>query len=400
MSKHNQPTFLDLVETYRHHDASMDRLYGSEGSRVGGRHTVGKGQRQNPVYLRQVTEAAKFLDAVRTGHAPMWRLQEAMSTSDFPFLFGDILDRQMLSNYAEQTYMWSSIAKRSTVSDFRLVKRFAVDGAQGQLSPVGEREEYPEGKVVDSKYSYSVQKYGKRIPFTWETMVNDDLNALQDIPERLGRAARRTEAKFVTTLYANNTGFYTSGNKNQVITANGASANNPTLTPSGLQDAMIVMAKQVDTDGEPIAIDSVTLVVPPDLEIQANNILAASQVWLNDRGGATNERLVITNWMKGRLTIAVDYYLPIVDGTHGTTGWYLFANPNSGRPALEVGFLRGHETPELWIKEPNARRIGGGGVNPADGDFDTDSIHYKVRHVFGGTTIDGKMSVYSNGSGS
>lgn len=39
-------------------------------------------------------------------------------------------------------------------------------------------------------------------------------------------------------------------------------------------------------------------------------------------------------------------------------------------------------------------------MNPMEGDFDTDSIHYKVRHVFGGTRIDPIMTVFSNGSNS
>ena len=35
-----------------------------------------------------------------------------------------------------------------------------------------------------------------------------------------------------------------------------------------------------------------------------------------------------------------------------------------------------------------------------DGDFDTDSIVYKVRHVFGGVALDAKGVVASNGTGS
>jgi hypothetical protein len=62
--------------------------------------------------------------------------------------------------------------------------------------------------------------------------------------------------------------------------------------------------------------------------------------------------------------------------------------------------LRGHAEPEIFIKEPNARRVGGGIVNPMDGDFETDSVEYKLRHVFGGSILDPKMSVGSNGSGS
>ena len=67
--------------------------------------------------------------------------------------------------------------------------------------------------------------------------------------------------------------------------------------------------------------------------------------------------------------------------------------------ALELGFLRGHEAPEIFIKESNQRRIGGA-INPLDGDFDSDSVEYKVRHCFGGSRGDGKATVASNGSGS
>jgi hypothetical protein len=35
-----------------------------------------------------------------------------------------------------------------------------------------------------------------------------------------------------------------------------------------------------------------------------------------------------------------------------------------------------------------------------DGDFDTDTVEYKVRHVMGGTLMDPKAAVASNGSGS
>ena len=65
------------------------------------------------------------------------------------------------------------------------------------------------------------------------------------------------------------------------------------------------------------------------------------------------------------------------------------------------------------MKLPNSVAIGEGtmgpgpgvfpgttNMNPMEGDFDTDAVHYKIRHVFGGTTIDPIMTVYSNGSGS
>lgn len=389
--------FLDLIETIRAEEASRERLYSGEGQSIRG--LRGK----DPRYQQAFKEALDLVAGYAAGRVPGYRLREAMTTADFPLLFGDIIDRQLLANYQETKPVWPLFVHRSTVPDFRTVKRFAIDGSQGILPAVQQQTEYPEGKLSDTAYQYAVTKYGRKDAFSWEAMINDDLQALQDIPDRYGRAARRSEEKFATELFASSTGpnatFFSDANKNLVDIASGATSNNPVLSIQGLQDAYTVLHRQVDVDGDPIAIEAVVLVVPPSLEVVAQNILHATAIWYNDNSGTTSERVIAQNWMNGKVTIAVDYYLPIVDTTHGGTAWYLFADPNSTRPALEMGFLRGHETPEIFMKDPNAVRVGGGTVSPMDGDFDTDSIQYKVRHIFGGVLMEPKAAVASNGSG-
>jgi hypothetical protein len=286
------------------------------------------------------------------------------------------------------------------VRDFRTVNRHSVYGVDQVLESIpAEKGEYKNAAMYENTpFSYAVAKYGRKVPYSWETLINDDLGAFEDTPERLGRAAGRTEEKFVTELFVDSTGphgsFYTAGNSN-IVTSN------PVLSIAGLQTAMTVLAAQVDEQDEPIFIESMELVVPPALEITALNILNAIQLNLAAAGGTTTQELVAVNWMKNRVRLSVNPYLPIVaSSSNGSTQWYLFANPNNGRPALEAGFLRGHEEPEVFMKSPNARRVGGGDVDAFSGDFDTDSIEYKVRHVLGGTRMDPKMTVGSNGSGS
>lgn len=385
-------------------------------------------------YESRMMEASRIIYRGFNGsRRDLLNLQEAMSTSDFPNLFGDVIDRAVLANYLETPYTWNLIAKLSEVNDFRPVKRFRVDGGTGLLAatdtsgnlvPLEQGAQYPEDSLSDAAYTYQLRKYGKRMPFYWETMIDDDLNALKDTPARFGRGARRTEEYFVTKLYANNTNFFTTANKNTVITANGAASNNPVLSITALQQAMIVLMNQLDTTGQPISVEAMTLVVPVSLKTIAMNILNTDYVFMADQGGTQQinganlsatvaQQLHAMNWAKNIVRLAVNYYLPIVDTSHGTTGWYLFANPENGRPALEFGKLRGHMTPELFMKLPNSVAIGEGTMGPGpgitpgttemsplEGDFDTDSIHYKVRNVFGGTTIDPIEAVYSNGSGS
>ena len=380
---------LDLIETYNAADASAERLYARKGRSV-------RGRRNDPKYKEALLEATRLYQRVLDGRTPVWRLQEAMSTSDFQYLFGDIVDRQLLAAYQRMPVVWQSVAKRGRVRDFRTVSRFTLDGGEAVLEEVKQAAEYPAAAVTDGRYQYAVKKYGRRLPITWEALVNDDLDALSDLPTRLANAARFSEEKFFTQLFASSTGpnstFFSSGNKNIV-------SGNPALSVAGLTAAFNTLAAQTDTDGNPIYVGGVLLVVPPALKITANNILNATEILAADGGGdgTGNNQLRVANWLRNDVEVVVNPWLPVVDTTSGNTAWYLFADPNVGRPAMEIGFLIGHETPELFQKAPNAVRVGGGAVDPMDGDFDTDSIDTKVRHVFGGVLMDPKSAVASTG---
>lgn len=396
-------TLLDLIETMDAGSANVQRLFGGER----GARSVRRRRQANPRYQRDLYEAMRLVADVYEGHKPVHYLREAMGTADFPNLFADIIDRQLLANYRETPYTYRNYVKVGQVNDFRNVKRYAMNGAEATLPAVGQQAPYPEVSLSDQVFQYSVGKFGKRIPFDWETMVNDDLDALKDVPARFGRAARRTEEKFATQLFVDANGplasFYNTANKNRIHTENGATSNNPPLSIQALQDAMTVLDSMVDADGEPIIIEAVELVVPPSLRVIANNILNSTELWINLNDTSTSppqQQLHTQNWVKGMVRLSVNYYIPrVAVSANGATTWFLFANPSVSRPALEMSFLRGHEVPEIAMKTPNLEPIGGGPADAFNGDFDTDSIHYRVRHVMGGTQIDNKATVASNGSG-
>ena len=398
--------FLELVENVRAEEADAQRLLSGDG--LGARSPRVQARAQHMTRLAEATElVAKAFSGNRWA---MLTLQEAMTTSDFPLLFADVLDRQVLQAYREAPQHWQSVAKRSEVRDFRTVKRFPRGvGGEAYLTSVAEQAQYPESSIADSTpYTYSVGKYGRRMPFAWETLVNDDLDLLKDVPERFGRAARATEERFVTQLYVDSSGphasLYTAGHANIVNTTNGGTVNNIPLSIQGLQDAMLIIGKAVDGNGNPIVIDMVTLAVPPALEIVARNIMNATELRLTRAGGITdgsgaNQELITANWMRNRMQLVVNPWIPIIATSNGNTSWFLFADPASGPAALEMGFLRGYTEPQVFVKSPNQSYVGGGAPDVMAGDFDTDSIQYKVRHILGGTTLDYKMTVASNGSG-
>lgn len=390
---------LDVVQTMDASEASESNLYKGDGTGIS---RWRRRREANPNYRRDLLEAARLYESVLSGNRYAgYQFTEAMSTSDFPLLFGDIIDRQMLAEYQNLPVRWEAIAKRGRVRDFRTVNRYTMDGGEAILTAVAELAEYPAAALTEGRYQYKVGKYGRRIPLSWETYINDDLDGFANMPKRLALGARRSEERFATDLYAAATGpdatFFSSGNKNVITDA---------LDVTGLEHAFQTLAAQVDTDGGPIYIEGVTLVVPPALEVAANNLVNAAQIWTaTGSGGAASDagrpnELQVANWISNRVSVLVNPWLPLITttGSAGDLSWYLFANPNTGRPAMEVGFLSGHEAPELFQKTANAVRVGGGPVGPEEGDFDTDSVDWKVRHVFGGVLMDPKSGVGSSGT--
>lgn len=383
--------FLDTIETIRAEEASVQRIFAGEGRSIRGL------RRNDPVYLGKLAEAGGLIEGVIKGRRPLYHLSEAMTTSDFPILFGDILDRTLLASYRETPSTWNAVVQQRTVRDFRTIKMRTIDGAESPLDEVPEQTEYPEKALSEGEYELVVKKYGRRMAFSWEARINDDLDFFTSIPQRFGRAARRTEERLVWDLFVGTAGpdatFFSSGNGNRVTS-------NPVLSITSLQTALTQLAAQVDADGDPISLDMVTLAVPPALEIVARNILNAVQLEIGSTTDANTPRLITTNWMRNRMQLVVVPYLPTLANTNKNTQWYLFASPSDGRPAGILAHLRGNEEPQVWIKSPNAQRAGGGTVDAMEGDFDTDTIEYRVRHVLGAALIDPKAAVASNGSGS
>lgn len=375
--------FLELVESINSDAASANKIFQGDGVGV---HSL---RHDTPQYKKGLAEAANLVaHMLKTGsRLDMYRFQEALTTSDFPIYFGDLIDRQVLANYAEAPQTYTQWAKVSEVADFRPAKRYWMDGGEGQLKPVDELGEYKSVGRTEGQLSFTVKKFGARFDISWEAVLNDDLNLLTDQPARFGKAARRTEEKEATKLLFTKD-FFSSTNDNEIDS-------NP-LTVQNLQKAIDKFASRVDTDGEPIMVGPAILMVPPALEVTARNILNATE-FLTWDGGQESFQMRTNNWMSQRLRLVVNNYLPILDPTAGNKTYYLLADPSDARGAVEFAFLRGHRNPEVFMKSPNALAVGGASAGSMAGDFEHDAIGYKVRHVMGGTVIDPKCALKSVG---
>lgn len=323
-------------------------------------------------------------------------LQEgAETTSDFPALFGTVIDRQLLAKYTIQKPDWRTYVKTGTQRDFRAQNIIGVFGLQSHLPQVAELGEYPADKLQDGKVSCQVYKYGRVFPLSFESLVNDDLGAFADAADRLANAALRTEYYQATKLIAQSSGPNTSLFGSALThPIDGATINNKgtsVLSATAVFDTYVAIQNQNDTDGEPIAIEGATLVVPPKKYKDALIAVNAAALVATGVGNSAALSSSYNATADLPIEIKVNPYLPIIDTTHGDTTWYMFAKLANGR-AVQLNFLAGHESPELCMEAPNKLSMGGGVISGFDGNFHNDANKWRVRHITGGAVVDPRLA--------
>jgi len=356
----------------------------------------------------------------------MLGLRETMAVTDYQALYVDVLDRLYYGWYNSYPIPNKSLVKIKTLRDFRAVKRYMMDGVVSPLTSSDPGAQIPNRSLLGptpqngvspptpststAAVTYSPLLYQAMTSVNWSAIVDDDLGIFQDLAQRLAISGNQGINKFITSLYVDAAGphasLYTSGYGNLINITNGASINNPPLSAQGIMDGMKILAGMRDSSGNPIMITGRPRCwYGPALTATAQNLKRALTISLSVEGGNQagttgfpSQWLQVANWIND-MDLVMDPYIPIVCTAAGVqhTVWGITIDPDSqNRPAIEVGFLQGYETPQTFSRVPTTQRVGGG-VDPMLGDFFTMNQDLKILTVMGGTQIDGRSTVASTG---
>lgn len=290
------------------------------------------------------------------------------TTGSFPNLLLDAANKTLRQAYEEAPYTWSIWARQAaSVEDFKNINRISL-GESPNLEMVPEAMEYPEKSISDAKTSYKVEKFGAIFSISWETVINDDLDAISRIPAMHGNAARRVQNKTVyDVLFANPT----MSDGVALFSASHASGRNINSTAAALNVTLLnemfsfMMLQKGQSSDAILNITPRYLLVPAALSATALE-LVNSQSYAQSNG---NEGVVNIYGVNGQrpLTVVVE---PLIDG-HDNGAYYLAADP-AQIDTVELSFLAGEESPVL----------------ESDLHFETDTYRYKVRQTFGAAAID------------
>lgn len=261
----------------------------------------------------------------------------------------------LLQGYTAVESVWDRIASIRSVSDYKTVTGVRLNGGFNfeDVAPSGELKS---ADASDETRTIRAKLTGRMSSITMVDIVNDDLGALTQVPSRLGRgAATKLNQDFWTEFAANNATFYR---------AETAAAGNA-LQISSLRTATSSYRKLTDPDGNPLGIMPSILLVPPELEIPAAELMSGSLLITGENSTRTN-----VNVLAGRYQVVSSAYL-----TSATT-WWLVANP-AELPAMEVAFLNGQRLPT---------------VQQADADFNMLGIQVRGHFSYGVAKAEGRAA--------
>jgi hypothetical protein len=299
----------------------------------------------------RVTGDAKRCDEVR--------LREALGSSTFSNVLGDSITRRLVAEYGLPSVYdaWRQIVGVVPVTDFRTQERTRF-GGYGDLPAVAQGAPYTElTSPTDEKATYGVTKRGGTETVTLEMIKNDDVGAIQRIPVKLARAAKRTLGKFAFDFIRTNPTIYDSVAFFHNDHANLGSA---AFDATAYAAARLAMMKQTEKDsGDRLGIGPAFILVSADGEAGAHDVFARN-----------------TNLDKTFIQSLTPTIIPVWYWTDAND-WAAMADPKD-IPTIEIGFLDGNEEPELFVQD-----------SPTVGSlFSHDQITYKIRHIYGGNVTD------------
>jgi hypothetical protein len=266
---------------------------------------------------------------------------------------------------------WQTWCGKGDVPDFKENKRVRPSEFS-DLEEVPEDTEYSYGTRIEAQESYKIATFGKLFAISRQTIINDDLGALTNIPAGHGESAARKvgDIAYAALLANSNMG----DGKALFHTDHGNLATEGSIgVPSVGTLAALIMAMKMQKDLQGLRrlnIRPIFFIGPVTLE-GASEVFFGSANW-SDRAAAATPDAADASLRKNPYsgTYFTRVYEPRLDDD-SPAAWYL-AGPKG--KTIVVFFLNGVQTPYMETKQ----------------GWSVDGVEYKVRIDAGAKALDWK----------
>ncbi len=333
-------------------------------------------------HLRGITLKDIMVEAARIGGQNVGlgfsndTIKAAFSSAVLPGILSNVANKKSLQAFNAQEGIAEKICSAGDLNDFKVSERYRLTDI-GDLQEVPPGGEIKSGSLGEDKATNQLKTYGKLFVLTREMIYNDDLHEFLKIPTAMGmRAKRKIDQVFFDRLLQNPT--QADGNALFSAAHNNYKTNTTTaLGLDSLKKAIALFMDQVDSDGQPIAVDPRFLLVPTCLYPLAQELTQSAVIV----GGSTASAAMNVIAKYNLIPVASPYLDNAKYPNHSDTGWYLFANPTQC-DTFEIGYFQGRRTPT---------------VEHGDTDYNTLGMYFRCYFDFGVREQDHRGMVFFKG---
>lgn len=361
---------------------------------------------------RSVLKMAEMVDGIRlggyAGNRARLDFQEALSTSDAPYSFAQLVNIRNLPRYDEAPIEWNQIASTEIVPDFRPTSFYTLRANFDTLghgkgtggNPVAPR--VPELDTYIEAYGYSeesvqvaVEKRGFKWYVSLERVANDPTRAYAQIPDDMLRTGLKTDEYVVFSALVDGVTSASAITGGTDFVSGTTVPPNPDISAAAIRVALSNIAARTDADGNRIPLATrYRIVVPIGQKDQVDWMLQEAARIVSIQDG------VITYGPPGagglnRIAGVIESEF-ITD----TDSWYLV--PDAGttvRPSLVRVQLAGYTAPEVYV-QGSPTPVYGGSTDPFRAfSWDNDSAAFKFRMFTNAAVISEDQIAWSSGAG-
>jgi hypothetical protein len=347
-------------------DGATEKIYGervAEGARrLGARSIIG------------ICEAGLRMRGENVPRNSHELLKASFSTLNLPGILGDSANKILQNEYRQLPSVARTTCRKLSASNFKTTTGYRL-GANATFEELGDGGEIKHGTLDESSFTFKLATYAKMYALTRQTIINDDLDAFAQLPRIIARGGvMKLENAWATLLLSNPGSFFSAGNKNYISGVETA------LNMVSLRSALALFRSSVDANGDPILNEPKYLLVPPELEIDAKQMVLGTTTLGDDN---------VIIYEKGNSNPFYKMVEPLVSphlSNANITGnsdaaWYLWGNP-ADVAAMGVAYLDDMESPTF---------------ETSDSDFNTLGMQFRGFFDFAVCMIESQGAVKSKG---
>lgn len=310
------------------------------------------------------------------------RIQFAnVNTSTMANMTADLLNKRVMQEFQQYPQWWAPVVNIENFTSLQDVK-WIVLGGVGELPTVAEGAAYTELTWDDQKESDAFVKKGGYLGLTLEAIDKDDTGRLRAAPRALAQAAWLTLSKSVSAIFTSNSGVGPAmSDADALFHTNHGNLGTTALSVTTWTAARLAQRKQTELNsGERLGALTAPkfLLVPPDLEITALQVLASEYDYTYALSNGTNAPTNVHGEgsdIQARMNFARSRVI-VVDLWSDANDWAAVGDPKL-YPTIGLGFRYGSAPEVFSVASPTAGLM-----------FTNDTMPVKVRFFFATGPID------------